>query len=117
MIRCSNVTFLDGLNQVCRADGVTYVIVWDNVMFHHAQNGASMVSGPTTIYHPVLTPILSFPKTQIKNVSPHGGGSYDRRPQEQATLLQAMDDSCNDIKADQCQAWIRPKILPKRFGI
>ena len=25
------------LNQVCRADGVTYVIVWDNVRFHHAQ--------------------------------------------------------------------------------
>jgi glutamate-1-semialdehyde aminotransferase len=37
MIRCSNVTFLDGLNQVCRADGMTYIIVWDNVMFHHAQ--------------------------------------------------------------------------------
>ena len=30
-----------------------------------------------------------------------------RRPHEQATLLQAMDDACNDITADQCQAWIR----------
>ena len=25
---------------------------------------------------------------------------------EQATFLQAIDDACNDITADQCQAWI-----------
>lgn len=31
------VTFLDELNQVCRADGVTYAIVLDNVQFHHAR--------------------------------------------------------------------------------
>ncbi len=30
------VTFLDELDQVCRAECVTYVIVWDNVRFHHA---------------------------------------------------------------------------------
>jgi len=30
------VTFLDELDQVCRAEGVTYVIVWDNVRFHYA---------------------------------------------------------------------------------
>ncbi len=30
------VTFLDELDQVCRAEGVTYVIEWDNVRFHHA---------------------------------------------------------------------------------
>lgn len=29
------IAFLEELNQVCRADGVTYVIVWDNVQFHH----------------------------------------------------------------------------------
>ncbi|XP_045915472.1 uncharacterized protein LOC123977049 isoform X2 [Micropterus dolomieu] len=32
---------------------------------------------------------------------------HDRHPHEQVTLLQAMDDACNDITADQCQAWIR----------
>ena len=77
MIRCSNITFLDELNQVCRADGMTYVIVWDNVRFHHAQNGASMVSGPTTINLPPCTylhTLLSL--TRLRNFSPHGGGRY-----------------------------------------
>ncbi|XP_042589280.1 uncharacterized protein LOC122138774 [Cyprinus carpio] len=76
------VTFLDELDQVCRAEGVTYVIVWDNVRFHHA--------------HVV----------QAWNFSPHGDGRL-MHPHEQVTLLQAMDDACNDITADQCQAWIR----------
>jgi hypothetical protein len=76
-----------------------------------------MVSGPSTIYHHVLTPILSFPKNPIKEfVSTWRWKVYDRLPHEQATLLQAMDDACNDIPADQCQAWIRPKILPKMVG-
>ena len=55
------VTFLDELGQVCRAEGVTYVIVWDNVKVPSCSCGASMVSGPCTIYHPVFTPILSLP--------------------------------------------------------
>ena len=37
MIRHLNETFLDELNQVCRADDMTYVIVWYNVMFHQVQ--------------------------------------------------------------------------------
>lgn len=32
---------------------------------------------------------------------------HDKQPREQVTLLQAMDDACNDITAHQCQAWIR----------
>lgn len=116
MIRCSNVTFLDELNQVCRADGMTYVIVWDNVRFHHAQMVQAWFQAHpqfTTLYlppySPFLNPIEEFFSTWRWKV-------YDRRPHEQATLLQAMDDACNDITADQCQAWIRPKILPKMFG-
>ncbi len=31
---------------------------------------------------------------------------YDRHPHEHVTLLQAMDDACGDITAEQCQAWI-----------
>ncbi len=29
-----------------------------------------------------------------------------RLPLERATLLQAMDEACDDISVDQCQAWI-----------
>lgn len=116
MIRCLNVTFLDELNQVCRADGMTYVIVWDNVRFHHAQTVQAWFQAQpqfTTLYllpySPFLNPIEEFFSTWRWKV-------YDRRHHEQAAPLQAMDDACNDITADQCQAWIHPKILPKMFG-
>jgi hypothetical protein len=116
MIRCWNVTFLDELNQVFRADGVTYVIVWDNVRFHHAQmEQAWFQAHPqfTTLYLPPYSPFLN-PIEEF--FSMWRWKVYDRRPHEQATLLQAMDDTCNDITADQYQAWIHPKILPKMFG-
>lgn len=61
MIRCLNVTFLDGLNQVCRANGVTYVIVWDNVRFHHAQMVQAWFQAHpqfTTLYLPPYSPFL-----------------------------------------------------------
>ncbi len=32
---------------------------------------------------------------------------YDRQPLEHATLLQAIDEACDDISEDQCQSWIR----------
>ena len=100
MIRCANVTFLDELNQV-------YVIVWDNVWdnvrFHHAQAWFQAHPQFTTLYltpySPFLNPIEDFFSTWRWKV-------YDRRPHEQAAILQAMDDTCNDITADQCQAWI-----------
>nr|XP_055062603.1 uncharacterized protein LOC129445423 isoform X1 [Misgurnus anguillicaudatus] len=55
------IAFLEELNQVCRADGVTCLIVWDNVQFPSCWNGPSMVSGPSTILHPVFTSILPLP--------------------------------------------------------
>ena len=107
MIRCLNVTVFDELNQVCRADDMTYVIVWDNVIFHHTQMVQAWFQAHpqfTTLhlppYSPFLNPIEEFFSTWRWKV-------YDRRPHEQATLLQAMDNACNDITADQCQAWIR----------
>ena len=100
MIHCLNVTFLDELNQVCRAD----VIVWDNVRFHHAQMVQAWFQAHpqfTTLYYPhtllSLTRLRNFWRWKV----------YEMRPHEQATHLQAMDDACNDITADQCQAWIR----------
>ncbi|XP_055062950.2 uncharacterized protein [Misgurnus anguillicaudatus] len=101
------IAFLEELNQVCRADGVTYVVVWDNVQFHHAgmvqawfQAHPQFCTLYLPPYSPFLNPIEEFFSTWRWKV-------YDRHPHEQATLLQAMDDACNDITADQCQAWIR----------
>ncbi len=50
------VTFLDELDQVYRAEGGTYVIVWDNVRFHHAHVVASMFQAHCAIYHPCIYP-------------------------------------------------------------
>ena len=32
---------------------------------------------------------------------------YDRRPYEWVTLLQAMEEACEDIQDEACPAWIR----------
>ena len=75
MIRCSNVTFLDELNQVCRADGMTYVIVWDNVRFHHAQMVQAWFQAHpqfTTLYLPPYSPFLN----PIEDYSQQGGRRY-----------------------------------------
>ncbi len=55
------VTFLDELDQVCRAEGVTYVIVWDNVRFHHAHVVQAWFQAHaqfTTLYLPPYSPFL-----------------------------------------------------------
>ena len=79
MIRCSNVTFLDELNQVCRADGMTYVIVWDNVRFHHAQMVQAWFQAHpqfTTHLPPCAYPQTLLSLTRLRNFSPHGDGRY-----------------------------------------
>ncbi len=65
------------------------------------------VSGPSTVYHLVFTPILPFPyfnlteecfstwRWKVHN-SPLTNKSFFSRPY----------DACNDITRDQCQAWI-----------
>ncbi|XP_032886006.1 uncharacterized protein LOC116978827 [Amblyraja radiata] len=101
------VAFLDELPLVCRAVGVIYVIVWDNVRFHHAhlvqawfQAYPQFLTVYLPPYSPLLNPIEEFFSTWRWKV-------YDRHPHQQVTLLQAMDNACDDITADQCQAWIR----------
>ncbi len=56
------VTFLDELDQVCRAEGVTYVIVWDDVRFHHAHVVQAWFQAHaqfTTLYLPPYSPFLN----------------------------------------------------------
>ncbi len=69
------VTFLDELDQVCRAEGVTYVIVWDNVRFHHAHVVQAWFQAHaqfTTLYLPPYSPFLN----PIEEFSPHGDGRF-----------------------------------------
>ncbi|MGH0164636.1 UNVERIFIED_CONTAM: hypothetical protein FKN15_052414 [Acipenser sinensis] len=101
------IVFLNEIEQVCQGEGVTYVIVWDNVRFHHAEVvQAWFRAHPRFVtlylppYSPFLNPIEEFFSAWRWKV-------YDRHPHERATLLLAMDEACDDINADQCQAWIR----------
>lgn len=55
------VAFLDELTLVCRAVGVICHCV-GQCQVPPCSTGAGMVSGPSTIHHRVLAPILSFPK-------------------------------------------------------
>lgn len=103
------ITFLDELDQNLGRAGedIPYVIVWDNVRFHHAlvvQAWFAVHQRFTPLYLPPYSPFLN-PIEEF--FSAWRWKVYDRRPYQQATLMQAMDEACNDITAEQCQAWIR----------
>ncbi|KAJ8008780.1 hypothetical protein DPEC_G00081970, partial [Dallia pectoralis] len=96
-----------GRRQTCQGEGVTYVIVWDNVSFHHAEVVQAWFQARPrfmTLYLPPYSPFLN-PIEEL--FSAWRWKVYDRQPLERATLLQAMDYACEDINVDQCQAWIR----------
>ncbi len=57
----------------------------------------SICFSSNTPYSPFLT------VTRLKRWKVH-----NRPPHKQVPLLQAIDDVCNDITGDQCQAWICP---------
>ncbi len=60
---------------------------------------AIMISGPSTVYHVVFTPILPFhycnPTEEF--FSTWRWKVHNRHPHKQVTLLQAIDDACNYI--------------------
>ncbi len=51
-------------------------------------------------YSPFLNPIEEFFSAWRWKV-------FDHRPQDQMSLLDAMDATCQDITAEHCQGWIR----------
>ncbi|KAL3973888.1 glutaminase [Sarotherodon galilaeus] len=80
----------------CQGEDIVYVVVWDNVSFHHAQlvqewfqTHPRFMTLYLPLYSPFLNPIEEF--------------FY----MEHVSLLQAMCEACGDITAEQCQAWIR----------
>ena len=102
------IEFLDGLyDTLVPNEDTHYIIVWDNVRFHHsvavrewfeAHARCTMVFLPP--YSPFLNPIEELFSSWRWKV-------YDRRPYERVTLLQAMEEACEDIQDPACQAWIR----------
>ncbi|XP_043091924.1 uncharacterized protein LOC122342172 [Puntigrus tetrazona] len=85
----------------------TFVIVWDNVAFHHSHAITNwfaahlrMISLFLPPYSPFLNPIEEFFSAWRWKV-------YDHRPHDQMSLLDAMEAGCRDISAEDCQGWIR----------
>ena len=63
------IVFLNEIKQACQGEVVTYVIVWDNVRFQHAEVVQGWFWGPSLTLH--LTLLSS---TLLSNVFQPGGG-------------------------------------------
>ncbi len=63
---------------------------------------------------PCIYPHTPLTVTRLGSFSPHGGGSFTKGSSQTITLLQAIDDVCND----QCQACIHHTriFFPKMFN-
>lgn len=90
-----------------RDDLPKYVVIWDNVRFHHSHairqwfaTHYRMLMEFLPPYSPFLNPIEEFYSAWSWKV-------YDRQPHTQMTLLAAMDVACEDITVDACRGWIR----------
>ncbi len=83
-----------------------YVITWDNVAFHHSRAVTAWFDAHPRMslfiapYSPFLNPIEEFFSAWRWKV-------VDHRPQDQMSLLDAMDAASQDITAEHCQGWIR----------
>ncbi|KAL7868696.1 hypothetical protein SRHO_G00100800 [Serrasalmus rhombeus] len=115
IVKCSPrlVSFLDELKNLLNLpqeeepEQPSYVVIWDNVRFHRAAlvndwftNNPQFVVLHLPPYSPFLNPIEEFFSAWRWKV-------YERRPHERVALLQAMEEACDDIHADDCQGWIR----------
>ncbi|XP_031164929.2 uncharacterized protein LOC116056748 [Sander lucioperca] len=110
------ITFLDSLKEILippeergllRPGMTLYVIIWDNVAFHHSRLVNEWFAAQPRImmhflpaYSPFLNPIEEFFSAWRWKV-------YDHRPYEQMPLLEAMNAGCLAIGAEDCQGWMR----------
>uniref|UniRef100_A0A1A7W7E2 Tc1-like transposase DDE domain-containing protein n=2 Tax=Iconisemion striatum TaxID=60296 RepID=A0A1A7W7E2_9TELE len=92
--------FLNGLYDVLvqpddidNPQRVNYIIIWDN---DHPR--FSVLYLPP--YSPFLNPIEEFFSAWKWKV-------YERNPQSQAPLLQAMEEGCGDVAIETCQGFMR----------
>ena len=86
-----------------RRNRPTFVIVWDNVAFHHSHAVTEWFAAHPRIvslflppYSPFLNPIEELFSTWRWKV-------YDHHPHDQISLLDAMNAGCLDISAEDCQ--------------
>ncbi|XP_049340786.1 uncharacterized protein LOC125804931 [Astyanax mexicanus] len=84
-----------------------YVIVWDNVSFHHAVQVREWFTRNQEFLNVFLPPYSPFLNPTEEFFSAWRWKVYDRQPYTRENLLQAMELACNDIGVDACQAWIR----------
>ena len=97
----------------------TFVIVWDNVAFHHARALTEWFEArPPNI--PVSLPPYSAFLNPIEEefFSSWRWKVYDHRSHEQISLLNAMNTARQEISAEDCQGWIRhsKRFFPQVFG-
>ncbi|KAL4008589.1 hypothetical protein ACER0C_002441 [Sarotherodon galilaeus] len=85
----------------------TFIIVWDNVAFHHSRAVTEWFAAHPRMeslflppYSPFLNPIEEFFSSWRWKV-------YDHHPHDQMSLLDAMNAGCLEISAEDCQGWIR----------
>ncbi|XP_062322268.1 uncharacterized protein LOC134023930 [Osmerus eperlanus] len=106
--------FLDTLHntlippdQIVHAEQPRYVVIWDNVSFHRAAlihnwftNHPRFLVLPLPPYSPFLNAIEEFFSAWRWKV-------YERNPQAQMPLIQAMEEACGNIAPEAFQGWIR----------
>ncbi|XP_051505235.1 uncharacterized protein LOC127412695 isoform X2 [Myxocyprinus asiaticus] len=106
------LTFLDGLwkalfQHVQRELQPCYVVVWDNVHFHHSVLVRNWFMNDPRFTNVFLTPYSPFLSSIEEFFSAWRWKVYDRNPYVQNNLLQAMEEACGDIAVESCQGCLR----------
>ena len=89
-----------------RRNQPTFIIVWDNVAFHHSRAVPEWFAAHPRMVSLFLPPYSPFLNSH-KLFSSWRWKVYDHHPHNQMSLLEAMNAGCLDISAEDCQRWIR----------
>ncbi|XP_039631956.1 uncharacterized protein LOC120543139 [Polypterus senegalus] len=110
------LTFLDRLHNIVippermnDADHARtrYVVVWDNVSFHHAAPVQNWFADQPLFLVQYLPPFSPFLNPIEEFFSPRWWKVYDRQPYVHMPLVQAMEEACDEIDVGAIQGWIR----------
>jgi len=113
------ITFLNSLKEILippkeRGLACLYVIIWDNVAFHHSHLVNEWFAAQPCImmqFLPAYLPFLNLNPIE-EFFSAWKWKVYDQHMirsvfDKQMPLLEAMNDGCLAIGAEDCQGWIR----------
>lgn len=90
-----------------RPDLPNDVIVWDNVSFHRTNIVREWFAALERITMDFLPPSSQFLYRTESFFSARRWKVYDYQAQDQMSLLDAVNDACEDITCDQCRGWLR----------